>query len=170
VRRYGQESRCATATTRMTEPTTTPTEKRSRPSKTRKRHGLRGLMARVSAQGLSAIDQRSAGYRALVGWRSQLERDLGGSEHISAQQQALVENACRMRLYLDHVDGWLMSQATLISKRTLLPIFRERMDLAAKLERTLAALGLHRQEPPAPSIADFAEHVKPHPVDGSEAG
>lgn len=140
--------------------TKTPTK----PRKTGKRHGLRGLMARVSYRGLATLDRRSSGYRMLKEWRSKLERDLGGLEALSAQQQALVENACRTRLYLDHVDGWLMAQSTLIRKRTLLPIFRERMDLAARLERTLAALGLHRQEKAAPSLADLGlvERIKPH--------
>jgi hypothetical protein len=95
-------------------------------------------------------------------WRSKLERDLGGLEALSAQQQALVENASRTRLYLDHLDSWLMAQRTLIRKRTLLPIFRERMDLAAKLERTLGQLGLQRQEPPSPSLAaEYIQHVEP---------
>jgi hypothetical protein len=136
--------------------------------KSDKRHGLRGLMSRVSVLGMKGLDRRSRGYRALKEWRSELERDLGGVESLSAQQQTLVENACRTRLYLDHIDGWLMSQATLIRKRSLLPIFRDRMDLAAKLERTLAALGLERQERPAPPIGDFAERVEPHPVDEPE--
>ncbi len=143
----------------------TPTKTSPKPPS---RHGLRGLMARVSHRGLAAIDRRSAGYRALVGWRRELETDLGGADHLSAQQRALIESVCRMRLYLDHLDAWLMSQATLIRKRTLLPIFRERMDLAGRLERTLGVLGLQRQEPPAPSIAEFVERVKPHPVDELE--
>jgi hypothetical protein len=167
LQRNGQESRCATTTTRMTEPTTTSMEKRSRPSKARKRHGLTSLMSRISVRGMKGIDRRYRAYRALKEWQRELERDLGGPERLSAQQRALIENACRTRLYLDHIDGWLMSQATLIRKRTLLPIFRERMDLAAKFERTLSALGLHRQEPPAPPIADFVERVEPHPVEES---
>lgn len=74
-----------------------------------------------------------------------------------------------MRLFLDHIDDWLMSQATLIKKRTLLPIFRERMALAGSFERSLTQLGLQRQQPPSPSLADlgFVERIK-RPADSDE--
>ncbi len=114
----------------------------------REKHGLKALMARVTANGIAAIDGRSAASRALMHWKSELVRDLGGETALSAQQHTIIELACRARLYLDSVDGWLMRQKTLVNRRhkSLLPVLRERMQLADALARHLAALGLERRE------------------------
>jgi hypothetical protein len=131
----------------------------TKPTRTRLRHGLHGLMSKVSAKGLTALDQRSAGARALSEWRRELERDLGGAESLSAQQRTIVELACRVRVYLDHIDGWLMLQPSLINKRkrTVIPVVRERMQLSDSLARLLTQLGIERQTAPAPRLADFLE-------------
>jgi hypothetical protein len=114
-------------------------------------------MSRVSARGLTALDQRSAGARALLEWRQELEGDLGGTEALSIQQRTLVELACRLRLYLDHVDGWLMDQPSLIlkRKRILLPVVRERMALSDSLVRVLKDLGLKRQPKDLGNLEDY---------------
>lgn len=131
--------------------------RRSTRSKMRKRSGLYGLMARVSSKGFTGLDRRSAGYRALLDWRRELERDLGGPKNLSAQQRTLVEMAARVRLFLDHLDGFLMEQSSLVNKRrkSVLPILRERQTLADSLQRILTQLGIARVEPPAPSLADI---------------
>jgi hypothetical protein len=75
--------------------------------------------------------------------------DLGGSENLSAQQHALVEMATRSRLYLDHIDAWLLTQPTLIvgrgRNRGLLPVLKERQQIADSLARVLGQLGLERR-------------------------
>jgi hypothetical protein len=75
--------------------------------------------------------------------------DLGGSENLSAQQHALVEMATRSRLYLDHIDAWLLTQPTLIvgrgRNRGLLPVLKERQQIADSLARALGQLGLERR-------------------------
>lgn len=114
----------------------------------RTKHGLKGLMAAISVRGLTALDARSAGVRALMQWRSELERDLGGAETLSAQELTLVELCCRTRLLLDHVDSWLLCQPSLINRRrkALLPIIHQRQQLADALARHLTTLGLKRRE------------------------
>ena len=127
--------------------------RRSKPAK----HGLKRLMGRVSVQGMAAIDGRSQASRALMVWKSELVRDLGGETALSAQQLTVIELACRARLYLDSVDGWLMQQPSLVNKRrkALLPVLRERMAIADALARHLAALGLERREKPVPSLNEY---------------
>lgn len=125
----------------------------------RQKHGLNGLMSRVSSRGLAAIDQRSAGARALLEWKRELVNDLGGEENLSAQQLTMVELACRARLYLDHVDAWLMAQHSLINKRrrATLPIVAQRMQLSDSLTRLLVALGLQRQPKPIKSLHEYVQ-------------
>ncbi len=122
------------------------------PTEPRSRHGLNALKARVKVRGLHAIDRRTVAGRALIEFRRRLVADLGGADHITAQQQALVETAARTKLFIDALDGWLMTQPSLVNgrKRTVLPVLRERQAMAESLGRTLQALGLERREPPTP--------------------
>jgi hypothetical protein len=98
---------------------------------------------------LAAIDRRTTAARALLDWRRELLDDLGGEHVISAARLALVEIAVRTRLYLDHVDAFLMEQPSLIVKRArlrgrLLPLVEQRQRLAEGLARLLGQLGLER--------------------------
>jgi hypothetical protein len=68
----------------------------------------------VKVKGLAAIDQRTVAARHLLDWRRDLLDDLGGDSAISAAQRTLVDVAIRTRLYLDHVDAFLMEQPTLV--------------------------------------------------------
>jgi hypothetical protein len=121
------------------------------------RHGLHTLKKVVMVQGTNALDGRSAPVKALMQWRAELIRDLGGESALSAQRLALVEMIIRTRLYLDHCDGFLLQQPSLINKkrRSLLPIVRERMSLADSLARLLGQLGLDRIAKPMPSLAEY---------------
>jgi hypothetical protein len=121
------------------------------------RHGLTAPLARVKLQGLSAIDRRSAGYRAMDAWRSALVTDLGGEAALSAQRRALVDQVVRSRLMLEAIDAYLLSQRAIVRGRprgTALPIMRERQDLADSIARILGQLGLDRVARPAPSLAE----------------
>src|SRR5262245_13810963 len=108
------------------------------------RHGLHAVRARVKVAGLAAIDRRTASARALVEWRTALITDLGGPETISAQQHALVEIATRTRLYIDHLDAFLLTQRSLVNakRKAALPLLRERQALVDSLARILGQLGL----------------------------
>jgi hypothetical protein len=124
------------------------------PGKTERRDysrtGLNALKAKVKVRGLAAIDKRSAPARALLTWRKELLADLGGEANVTAAKLALVDLIIRQRLYIDHIDGWLMAQPSIINarKRCLLPIVRERNQLADSLARCIGALGVEAREVP----------------------
>jgi hypothetical protein len=128
-------------------------------AKQRKRHGLKALKARVTVQGLTAIDMRTNAAQALVAWRSELLTALGGSEAVTPQRATLLEMCVRTRLYIDHLDAFCMSQASLVNRRkkSVLPVLRERQSLVDSLERLLSRLGLDRVPKPVPSLAEYLE-------------
>jgi hypothetical protein len=126
----------------------------------RTRTGLRALKSRVTVRGLAAIDRRTTAARALLDWRRELLDDLGGEPSISAARLALVEIAVRTRLYLDHIDAFLMEQSSLIVKRArlrgrLLPLVEQRQRLAESLARLLGQLGLERHTTEPLNLNDY---------------
>ena len=116
---------------------------------------LKGMMARVSARGLEALDKRSAGYIALKTWKEQLTRDLGGD--LSTQEAALVDIITRTKLFLDSIDLFLMEQNSLVNKKRkiALPILATRNSMANTLASLLNQVGLKRRDPPMKSLAVF---------------
>jgi hypothetical protein len=112
------------------------------------RHGYSALRTRVKVAGLQAIDSRTAGAQALLGWQKDLIHDLGGEHEVSAQERALIEQATRTRLFIGHIDAWVMESGLLIhrGKRALYPIVKERQALVDSLARLLVALGLQRRQ------------------------
>lgn len=121
------------------------------------RHGLNVLKARVKVRGLASIDRRTAAARALIDFRDQLVADKGGPDAVSAAEMALIEQATRLRLYVDHLDAWLMEQPSLINKRSrsVLPAPRERAALGDSLVRVLSQLGLERRTRDVPSLRRY---------------
>ncbi len=73
--------------------------------------------------------------------------DLGGKEAISTQQEALVDLCVKSKLLLDSIDVWLLTQPSLInlSRQALIPVVRERTQLADSLARYLSQLGMERR-------------------------
>ncbi len=135
-----------------------------------KRHNLQTLKRAVKELGARSLDGRTRVGRALVAWRAQVVTDLGGDDVLSAQQQALIDIAARTKLLLDSVDAWLLVQPSLINKRkrALLPVVRERTQLADSLARHLSALGLERRAKPTQSLQEYL--VKRHvPVSERDA-
>ncbi len=129
----------------------------------RTRTGLRALKSRVTVRGLAAIDRRTTAARTLLDFRRELLDDLGGEPSISAARLALVDMAVRTRLYLDHVDAFLMSQPTLIIKRArlrgrLLPLVEQRQRLAESLARLLGQLGLERRTSAPLDLREYLLH------------
>jgi len=123
----------------------------------RTRHGLNALKVAVKVRGLAAIDKRTAAGQALVNWRQELLRDLGGEDSVSAQRRALVDMAVRTRLYIDHVDAWLMEQRSLLNRRkkAILPVLRERQILVDSLSRLLSQIGLERRAKPVEDLQTY---------------
>src|SRR5882672_6495085 len=103
------------------------------------KHGLNTLKAAINTHGSRRIDRRTALGKALAEWQASLVADLGGRAAISTQQAAIVELAVKTKLLLDSVDAWLLTQPSLIDKRrrALLPVVRERTQLADALARYL---------------------------------
>ena len=65
--------------------------------------------------------------------------------------------AVRTRLFLEHLDAWLLAQASLINarRRAVLPVFKERLQLADALGRQLQALGLERHQSKPAGLGDY---------------
>jgi hypothetical protein len=136
-----------------------------KPKQTRSRHGLCVVKARVKVRGLGAIDLRTAAARGLVAWRNDLIAALGGAETISAQRLALIDMTVRTRLFIDHLDAFLVEQPSLVNKRrkSMIPALRERQALVDSLSRLLSQLGLERVAKPVPSLADYVAGKEPNP-------
>lgn len=118
------------------------------------RHGLNALKRRVKVRGLEAIDKRTATAKAVLAWRKALVTDLGGEESLSAQQRTVIELAVRTQLYVFHLDAWLSEQRSLVDhkRKAILPVLRERTQLADALSRYLQALGLERKAKDVPDL------------------
>jgi hypothetical protein len=151
------------------------------------RHGLNPIRRRVMVEGLVAVDKRGASARLLVEWRRDLVADLGGEGAVTAQQRALVEVAARTKLYVDHLDAFLMQQRSLVNKtrKTALPVLLQRQALADSLAKHLNMLGLERRSKPVPSLDEYlassyaptaaredteAPAARPEAPEGSTAG
>jgi hypothetical protein len=108
-------------------------------------------------EGLVAVDKRGASARLLVEWRRDLVADLGGEAAVTAQQRALVEVVTRTKLYVDHLDAYLMQQRSLINRKnkTVLPVLLQRQALADSLARYTTTLGLERRARPVPSLDEY---------------
>jgi hypothetical protein len=119
-------------------------------------HGLTVLKRAVNTVGNRLIDKRTVTGRALARWRKDLIRDLGGD--VSTQQTAVVDLAVKSKLLLDSIDVWLLTQRTLVNKRkkSLLPVVRERQQLADGLAKYLAMLGLERRSKEV-SLQDYVQ-------------
>jgi hypothetical protein len=108
-------------------------------------------------EGLVAVDKRGASARLLLEWRRDLVADLGGESAVTAQQLALVEVTTRTKLYIDHLDAFLMAQRSLVNKKkkTALPVLLQRQALADSLAKHLSLLGLERRARPVPSLDEY---------------
>jgi hypothetical protein len=135
------------------------TKPRTRVARTYSTHGLIVVKRATMVWGnRGLLDQRTKIGKALAEWRAQLMADLGGADTLSIQQHAVVDLCVRERLMLDSVDAWILRQpGGLIDKRrrAVLPVVRERQQLADALARHLALLGLERKTRRAPALSDY---------------
>jgi hypothetical protein len=120
-------------------------------------HGTDALKRAVRTLGRRTVDRRTIVGKALAAWRSELLADLGGIETVSTQELALVEEAVKTKLILDSVDAWLLSQPTLINKRSrsVLPAVRDRQALVSTLRGLLGDLGLKRRCKTEPTLSEY---------------
>jgi len=118
------------------------------------------------------LDLRIPAARALVSERDAWIEDMGGPEAISAKQMTLLDAALRTNLYVQHLDSFLMQQASLVNfkKRSVIPVLRERQVLVDSLARILSMLGLERKERSALTLEDYAEVVAQRKAAQAEGG
>jgi hypothetical protein len=93
--------------------------------------------------------------------REAIVADLGGKEQLSQAQMILIDDVARLTLWIDSIDGWLMTLESIVLKRkkTLVPVVRERTALVETRARLLQALGLERRAKLPPSIHEYmAQH------------
>jgi hypothetical protein len=122
------------------------------------KHGLTTLKKAVNGLGGRVIDMRTTLGKSLAQWRADLIADLGGRDAISTQQAAVVDLAVKTKLLLDSIDAWLLTQpGSLVDRRrrVLIPVVRERQQLADALARYMTTLGLERRQPPAKSLEEY---------------
>jgi hypothetical protein len=96
-----------------------------------------------------------------------------------------VEVITRTKLYVDHLDAFLMQERSLINKtrKTALPVLLQRQALADSLAKHLNMLGLERRSKPVPSLDEYlassyaatgeaseALEAQPEAPEGSTAG
>jgi hypothetical protein len=127
----------------------------------RSRHGLTALKVAVKVRGLNAIDGRTAAAQGLFAWRRELLAALGGESHVSPQKVAIVDLAVRTKLYVDHLDAFLMGRESLVDKkkRAIIPALRERQQLCDSLARLLSQLGLERVPAPVESLETITARI-----------
>jgi len=116
------------------------------------------MKASLIELGSRGIDRRTTVGRELPRWRLELIRDLGGPETLSTQRAALVDLVVREKLILDSIDAYLLELGGAIisrKRRSLLPVVRERAQLADSFTRRLVALGLERRIREAPDLANY---------------
>jgi hypothetical protein len=129
------------------------------------RHGtdaLRDAITKLSEKGkldwLRSLGELGASLRQ---WQDEIYADLGGKENCSAMERVLVDAATKTVLMLQHIDGFLLAQPSLVNKqrRSLFPVVMQRTTLANSLVQYMAQLGLKRRAKPVKSLAEIvAEH------------
>jgi hypothetical protein len=134
-----------------------PSKSRKNARRSYQKHGHYLLKRAVKELGSRAIDRRTQRGRALMRWRSEVLRDLGGEEAVSAQKKAVLDLAVKTKLLLDSVDVWLLQQPSLVNarKRCLFPIALQRQQLADALARYMTQLGLGRKAKRIPMLNEY---------------
>ena len=135
----------------------TPPKASTRSRRTYSQHGLTTLRHALSDAWEHMMSRRFKLGRVLFAWREDLVADLGGQDAISTQQVAVIDLATKTKLLLDSIDAWLLTQPSLVNKRnrSLIPVVRERQQLADALARYLGQLGLERKAKPRKSLASY---------------
>ena len=122
------------------------------------RHGLYAMKLALKEIGTQPLDGRSAVAQALRRYQDELISDLGGDP--STAQRTLVDLAGRQKLLLDTIDSWVMQNPAIAvdgADVRLVPVIKEREQIAANLAKYLNMLGLERRQK---SVTDLAVAFK----------
>ena len=128
-----------------------------KPARTYSKHGFYTLKGAIKTLGKGALDQRTTVAKAVAQWRVELLQDLGGPGAVSKQQEVIIDLAVKTHLLLQSIDNWLLQQKSLINsrKKSVLPVVRERQQLADSLARYMTILGLERKAKPVPALSEY---------------
>jgi hypothetical protein len=127
------------------------------------KHCLNTLKQSVKTLGKRALDQPTTVAKSLMQWRAELIRDLAGPETVSKQQAVVIELAVKTHLLSQSIDNWLLQQKSLVNvrKKSVLPVVRERQQLADSLARLLGQLGFDRKAKPLPRLEEYVAERYP---------
>ena len=106
---------------------------------------VRELKRRLKLEGMRAVDMRFGPGKAIFRWRASVIAALGGEENVTPQKLVLIEDCCRTKLILDHVDKVVL----------------QRMSIAEHLNRVIAMIGLERIEKHRGVLDDYIVKVEP---------
>jgi hypothetical protein len=106
-------------------------------SRTRRKAQLRQIR-------LGTLDMRTKAGQLAAARRQELILALGGEDEITPQQRHLVDMIVAASAYLNHVDGFLFGQESLVSDAGLHPVLLQRQSVATHLARLLDQIGLER--------------------------
>ena len=100
------------------------------------------------------LDGRSAVARALKDITADIRRDLG--DDLTRAQELILEDAAQSWVIRQSLDDWISRQPTLVTrKRQLVPVVKDRMQVAEHLAKQLDRLGLERKAKPIESLASY---------------
>jgi hypothetical protein len=132
-------------------------------------HGLPTLRRTLRALTTRRLDGRSTVAVAVRNWKADLRRDLGGD--LTRAQETILEAAAQAWVILSSLDDWIARQPSLVTrKRTLLPVVRDRMQVADSLARHLERLGLERKAQPVADLGTYIAARSSKSSDPSEGG
>jgi hypothetical protein len=121
----------------------------------RTKHGLHAMRRTLTTLTTSRLDGRSKVAVAARMFKQDVSADLGGN--LSRAQEVILEDAAQTWVIRSALDDYIMRQGSLVTKkRALLPVVRERMQVAEHLAKQLERLGLERRPQPIETLEQYA--------------
>jgi hypothetical protein len=121
----------------------------------RRTHGLHTMRRTLTTLTTSRLDGRSKVAVAARMFKADVAADLGGN--LSRAQEVILEDAAQTWVIRSALDDYIMRQGSLVTKkRALLPVVRERMQVAEHLAKQLERLGLERKPQPIETLEQYA--------------
>jgi hypothetical protein len=125
---------------------------------------LKTLRRAVTQLTTRRLDGRSAVAVAVRNWKADVRRDLGSD--LTRAQETVLEAAAQAWVILSSLDDWIARQPSLVTrKRQLLPVVRDRMQVADSLARQLERLGLERRSKDAEAVDTILARLRTPPTE-----
>ena len=117
-------------------------------------HGAAIMRKTLRTLTTNRLDGRTALAVAVKAWKADVRCDLG--DDLSRAQETILEAAAQSWVILSSLDDYIARQPSLVTrKRQLLPVVRERMQIAEGLAKHLERLGLERRAQSVPDLAAY---------------